>query len=155
MLPKDAARSFYSAMNNRDAATMNALYAPDATFSDPVFPQLAGAEIQTMWSMLMRGAQNFSVRHEILDCDGSRAHVKWVATYTFSQTGRRVVNAVETRMTFANGKIITQVDDFDFYLWTRQALGWPGLLFGWTTWFQRTLQRKTRAKIARFQQTHA
>lgn len=147
MLPRDAAGIFYQAMNNRDSVTMNALYAPSATFSDPVFPQLAGNEVQTMWSMLMRGAQNFTVQHEILYADESTVGVKWIATYTFSQTGRRVVNEVETHMTFANGKIVTQNDRFNFYLWARQALGLPGLLFGWTSWFQRALQSKTRAKI--------
>jgi ketosteroid isomerase-like protein len=150
MLPKDAASSFYQAMNNRDSVSMNALYAPNATFSDPVFPQLTGNEVQTMWSMLMRGAQNFTVQHEIRHADDSTVHVKWIATYTFSQTGRRVVNLVETVMTFTNGKIVKQNDHFNFYLWARQALGLPGLLFGWTSWFQRAVQNKTRAKIEKF-----
>ena len=155
MLPRDAASSFYQAMNNRDSVTMNALYAPNATFSDPIFPQLAGNDIQTMWSMLMRGAQNFTVQHDILYADESVVRVKWKATYTFSQSGRRVVNEVDTAMTFANGKILTQNDHFDFYLWARQALGLPGSLFGWTSWFQRAVQSKTRAKIDRFKQSGA
>jgi ketosteroid isomerase-like protein len=155
MLPRDAAVSFYQAMNNRDSLTMNTLYAPNATFSDPVFPKLAGNDIQTMWSMLMRGAQNFTLQHEILHADESSVRVKWIATYTFSQTGRRVVNEVETQMTFANGKIVKQNDHFNFHLWARQALGLPGLLFGWTTWFQRAVQGKTRAKIEKFGQSRA
>jgi ketosteroid isomerase-like protein len=153
MLPRDAAIAFYQAMNNRDSDTMNALYSPNATFSDPVFPQLEGNDIQTMWSMLMRGAQNFTVQHEIQCADESSVRVKWIATYTFSQTGRRVVNEVETKMTFANGKILTQNDHFNFYLWARQALGLSGSLFGWTNWFQRAVQNKTHAKIERFKQS--
>ncbi|MFT4048815.1 MAG: nuclear transport factor 2 family protein [Solirubrobacterales bacterium] len=35
---------FYAAFASRDGETMAACYAPDATFSDPVFPDLSGYE---------------------------------------------------------------------------------------------------------------
>jgi hypothetical protein len=52
-------------------------------------------------------------------------------------------------------KELPQNDHFDFYLWARQALGLPGSLFGWTSWFQRAVQSNTREKTDRFKQSGA
>ena len=52
---------FYEAFARRDGGTMAALYAPDATFEDPVF-RLTGKDIGKMWAGLMRGAKDFSVQ---------------------------------------------------------------------------------------------
>ena len=43
--------SFYEALGRRDAATMNACYAPDATFTDPVFGKLDYDGVAAMWRM--------------------------------------------------------------------------------------------------------
>ena len=43
---------FYAALDRRDAETMIACYAPDATFADPVFPELDAAGVAAMWRML-------------------------------------------------------------------------------------------------------
>ena len=56
----------------------------------------------------------------------------WIATYTFAQTGRRVVNDIRAEFRFADGLFAEHVDRFSFWRWSRQALGAPGLLLGWT-----------------------
>ncbi len=43
---------FYDAFGRRDGAAMEACYAPDVHFSDPVFVDLRGAEAGAMWRML-------------------------------------------------------------------------------------------------------
>jgi len=43
------------------------------------------------------------------------------------------------------GLIATQRDRFDFWAWSRQALGAPGLLLGWTP----MLKNKVRAGAAK------
>ena len=69
------------------------------------------------------------LEHEATDDRGS-AH--WRAHYTFAQTGRHVVNDIHAQFRFRDGKIAEHVDEFSFYRWSRQALGTPGLLLGWT-----------------------
>lgn len=46
---------FYGAFAAHDADRMVACYAPDAEFSDPVFPLLRGDEVRAMWRMLCEG----------------------------------------------------------------------------------------------------
>ena len=58
-----------------------------------------------------------------------RAH--WVATYTYSATGRPVENRIDATFEFRDGRIVRHRDRFDLYRWARQALGPKGLLLGW------------------------
>jgi len=57
---------------------------------------------------------------------------RWIAKYTFTQTGRPVTNDVRAKMRFRDGLIAEHWDSFSLHSWTRQALGTPGLLLGWS-----------------------
>jgi ketosteroid isomerase-like protein len=135
---------FYEAFDRQDGDAMAACYAPDAHFSDPVFPDLNGDEPGRMWRMLTSGAADLRVElreHEASETTGS-AH--WLARYTFTQTGRPVVNDIRASFRFRDGLIAEHRDEFDFHRWARQALGTPGLLLGWTP----LLRNKVRAQAA-------
>jgi ketosteroid isomerase-like protein len=141
---------FYEAFGRRDGDAMAACYTPDARFSDPVFPDLRGPEVGGMWRMLTSRADDLEidlVEHEASEERGS-AH--WIARYTFTQTGRHVVNDVRGRFGLADGLIATHCDDFDFHRWSRQALGTSGLLLGWTPVLRGAVRRRARAGLDEF-----
>jgi ketosteroid isomerase-like protein len=141
---------FYAAFDRRDGDTMAACYAPDARFSDPVFPDLRGEQPGQMWRMLTAQAQELRVElleHAADDASGS-AH--WRAHYVFSQTGRPVVNDVRASFRFAGGLIAEHTDAFSFWRWSRQALGPPGVLIGWTPFLREPLRRRAAANLERF-----
>lgn len=123
---------FYSAFQRLDAETMASCYASDIQFSDPVFTNLQGNEAADMWRMLTSKAQDFSLVFDGISADDKKGQAHWIATYTFSQTGRVVVNDIHASFIFRNGKIIRHHDHFDLWKWSRQALGNKGLLLGWT-----------------------
>ena len=139
---------FYAAFARRDGDAMATAYAPDATFDDPAFPGLKGGEPGAMWRMLAGRSKDLSV--ELVECtaDDSTGTARWIATYTFAQTGRRVVNDVRSRFRFADGRIVEQHDDFDFRRWAGQALGLPGKLLGGL--LQGSVQKKARAGLDAF-----
>jgi uncharacterized protein len=148
---KQLIERFYAAFDRRDGDAMAACYAPDARFSDPVFPGLTGSEPGAMWSMLTGRSDDLRVElleHDADSLDGGSAH--WRATYTFTQTGRKVVNDVHASFRFSDGLIADHKDDFDFHRWSRQALGTPGLLLGWTPVLRRATQRKARASLDQY-----
>ena len=109
---------------------MEACYAPGVRFSDPVFTDLQGAEAGAMWRMLTGRAKDLEVELLEREADGDRGPAHWRATYTYSQTGRPVVNDVRGTFRFADGRIAEHEDTFGFYRWARQALGTPGLVAG-------------------------
>lgn len=74
----------------------------------------------------------------------------WIATYTFSQTGRKVENKAKALFTFRDGKIIEHQDDFSLWRWSRQALGIPGILLGWTLFLQNKIRRQARRSLEKF-----
>ena len=141
---------FYEAMKTRDTATMNKLYGSEATFSDSVFPSLNSKQTQAMWEMLLKGAKNFSVEYKVTNSGPDFAEVDWVASYNFSKTGRPVVNHINTRMEFKNQKIIAQKDSFDLYAWSKQAMGLPGYLLGWTPFMRNKIQSTANANLVKY-----
>ena len=142
--------TFYGAFDKHDGDRMAACYAPGAHFSDPVFTDLNGDEPGAMWRMLTGQAKDLKVElleHDAGDDSGS---ARWRATYTFTQTGRPVVNDVHARFRFEDGLIAQHEDSFSFHRWSRQALGTPGLLLGWTPILRGATQKKARASLDQF-----
>ena len=148
--PDDLIEEFYGAFGECAGERMAACYAPGASFSDPVFGALDAREAGGMWRMLTGQAKD--LRIELLDhqAEGERGSAHWRAHYTFSQTGRPVVNDVHASFRFVDGLIVEHVDDFDFYRWARQALGAQGLILGWTPIVRSAVRRRARASLEQF-----
>ena len=143
---------FYAAFDRRDGAAMAACYAPDATFVDPVFGRLTAEQAGAMWQMLTSQAEDLRVELAEHESDGSTGSARWIARYTFTRTGRPVVNEVRAKFKFADGLIVEHVDKFGFYQWSRQALGRKGALLGWTPSLQLRVHRDARRRLARWMQ---
>jgi len=139
--------SFYKAFTRRDFETMNKVYDPEyASFNDPVFQNLDAREVRKMWKMLCLRGKDLAITYRVLTADDHAGKAHWEAHYTFSGTGKKVINRIESRFTFEKGLIRDQRDEFDFYDWAKQAFGLTGRLFGWTSWFKTKV--RTRAKSA-------
>ena len=142
---------FYTAFQQKDYNGMNACYSDDIVFSDPAFGLLRGEEAKFMWEMLCKNAKDFSLTFSDIELlDEEYATCKWTATYTFSQTGRKVVNRIKAFMKLKDGKIIEHSDAFPLSKWAAQALGWKGQFFGWMGWMKRAIQKKARKNLVAF-----
>lgn len=141
---------------------MAACYGPQTSFFDPAFAELTNGDPGRMWQMLCSQAADLQV---VLDRIGlvaepgklvapglAMVEAQWTATYTFSATGRRVVNVVTSRMQIDReaGIIVRQDDSFDFWKWSRQALGVPGILLGWTGFLQAKVQKMARGNLRKY-----
>jgi ketosteroid isomerase-like protein len=144
-------RTFYTAFQQLDYKTMNQCYSEDIVFSDPVFLILRGDEARSMWEMLCKNARDFSLSFDNIQLlDEEYATCNWVARYTFSKTGKKVVNNIKAYMKLRDGKIIEHSDAFRLSTWIGQALGWKGILFGWTGFMKRAVQKNARRNLERF-----
>jgi ketosteroid isomerase-like protein len=142
---------FYDAFNRLDAEAMASCYTEDVLFSDPVFGELRGREAGDMWRMLTSRARDFSVRFDQVRADERSGGAHWVATYLFSQTGRTVINDIQARFVFRDGKICEHHDQFDLWRWSRQALGAKGALLGWTPFVQNAIRAQAQKGLKAFQ----
>jgi ketosteroid isomerase-like protein len=147
----DVLHKFYTAFQQLDYQTMNSCYSDDIVFNDPAFGLLRGDEAKYMWEMLCKNARNFSLTFSNIQLlDEEYATCNWVATYTFSKTGRRVVNNIKAFMRLKDGKIIEHSDGFKLSKWAAQALGLPGVLLGWTGFMKRKIQKNARKNLISF-----
>ncbi|MEN8041933.1 MAG: nuclear transport factor 2 family protein [Actinomycetota bacterium] len=136
--------AFYEAFAQRDHEAMAACYHSDVHFSDPVFQNLHGDEARAMWHMLCEQGNDLVVTSSDIKADGDTASAHWEASYTFRPTGRLVRNRVDAKFTFADGRIIRHVDTFDLWRWLRMAVGWSGVIIGWSS----TAKEKVRLRGA-------
>jgi ketosteroid isomerase-like protein len=146
---------FYTCFKNSDPQGMISCYAPDIEFSDPVFPGLKGKRAMAMWAMLGERKANPDDRwFEQVKADDTRGSAHWEAKYAFPLNGRPVHNKIDAQFEFKDGKIVRHTDVFDFWKWSRQALGLVALLLGWNPLFQSMMQRKLSARLDAFVATH-
>jgi ketosteroid isomerase-like protein len=131
---------FYDAFSRRDAAGMAACYHPSVHFSDPAFPDLHGFRAGAMWQMLCARGKDLVIAYSNVTATPTEGAAHWDATYTFSATKRKVVNRIDAAFEFRDGLIVRHVDTFDFWKWSKQALGAPGLLLGWTPFLKKKVQ---------------
>lgn len=139
---------FYSAFQKLDGEAMSACYHPDIRFSDPVFPDLQGEAAGAMWKMLCSGAKSFELTFSDVQADDKHGSAHWEARYTFSATGRPVHNVISANFRFRDGKIVQHDDHFDFWKWSRMALGAPGVLLGWSPMLRNKVRSQAAAKLA-------
>ena len=147
---------FYDAFSKLDAATMETLYAPDVSFEDEAFSLRGRREVGGMWRMLAeatkaKGADVWRLKYSGVQADETSGQAHWDAHYRFSATGRLVDNSIDARFTFTpEGLIATHRDSFPFWTWSRQALGTPGLLLGWSPMLRKKVRATAAGNLAKF-----
>ncbi len=141
---------FYEGFTRRDAEAMAACYHRDIEFSDPVFPGLRGDTASDMWRMLAARAADLAIRFDVKNADDRRGAAHWDADYTFTKTGRKVNNSIDAEFEFKDGLIRRHTDHFDFWRWSRMALGMPGVLLGWTPVIRNAVRKQAAEGLEAF-----
>ena len=60
-------------------------------------------------------------------------------------------NRIDARFSFdADGRILSHLDNFNFWRWSWMALGVPGLVLGWSPFFRTQVRKQARANLDRF-----
>lgn len=134
---------FYTAFANADSATMCECYHSRIEFRDPGFGLLKDNDVCEMWKMLIEKSKgDIKIEFSDIKADEYIGSARWIATYNFSKTNRKVINSIQSQFHFKDGLIIKHTDDFDIWKWSKQALGFKGLLLGWTGFMQKQIQKQ-------------
>ncbi len=141
---------FYAAFSQKDAKTMATCYHEDVTFSDPVFKELRGAEVAAMWEMLCLQAKTLIITSSDIQADDLKGQANWTAHYDFGKPPRPVHNRIHAEFEFLDGKIIRHIDTFNFWKWSRMALGFLGLIMGWHSGVQQKISAQAMSNLTKF-----
>ena len=148
---------FYKAFAELDSKTMAACYAQDATFEDEVFNLRGRTHVGGMWAMLcsaIKKSGRTDWKLKVSEITDHGAH--WEPTYRFAQTGRLVHNVIDAEFEFdSQGLIKRHRDRFDFWRWSRQALGAPGVLLGWSAFLRNKVRRSAVRQLDKYMKTVA
>lgn len=145
---------FYTAFQKGDWQTMGACYHPQATFHDPAFRHLQSREVKAMWHMLTASAKDLKVEFNQVSATDMEGSCRWDAWYTFSRTGKQVHNIIQASFEFKDGLIYNHKDVFDFWRWSRMALGTPAVLLGWTPYLRDKVHATARKGLDKFIAEH-
>jgi SnoaL-like domain len=146
----------YSAFAALDTQRMAACYAPNASFEDEAFSLRGKEEIMGMWGMLCdavkeKGRKEWKLTFSNVQASGTQGSAHWEPIYLFSTTGRIVHNIIDAEFTFdAQGLILTHRDRFDFWRWSRQALGAPGALLGWSAFLRNKVKSQANKSLQKY-----
>ena len=145
---------FYTAFANADAKTMSECYHPKIHFIDPAFGLLKKEQVSKMWEMLiLKSKGNIKIEFSDIKAGEHTGTAKWVATYNFSKTNRKVINKISAEFVFRDGLIIKHIDNFDVWEWSKQAFGLTGQLLGWTGFFQNKIKQQALLSLKKFQES--
>ena len=145
---------FYTAFANADAKTMSECYHPKIHFIDPAFGLLKKEQVSKMWEMLiLKSKGNIKIEFSDIKAGEHTGTAKWVATYNFSKTNRKVINKISAEFVFRDGLIIKHTDNFDVWKWSKQAFGLTGQLLGWTGFFQNKIKQQALLSLKKFQES--
>jgi SnoaL-like domain len=111
----------YGSLDRHDADAMARCYHQTATFHDIAFDLRGKNQIASMWKMICDS--DIKATFAIIDSSADQVTVKLIDEYTFSETGRRVCNVIESRLRFSGELIVEHVDACDSRLWAGMALG--------------------------------
>ncbi len=139
---------FYSALAHLDPDAMACCYAPDVHFQDEVFSLDGRDQVMAMWRMLCtsaqaRGRADWKLNYRVISVNAETGRMHWSAHYRFGKIQRPVHNRIRSTFHFNEaGQITRHHDQFDFWRWSRQALGLPGLLLGWSPLLRQQVRSK-------------
>jgi ketosteroid isomerase-like protein len=145
--------NFYTSFKNKDYKGMQAYYADNAIFNDAVFKNLNAQQVKAMWEMLILKGKDLRVEFSNISANGKSVTAHWDAYYTFSATGKKVINKIDASFEIENGKIVRHADNFNFHTWSSQALGIKGFLLGWTSFLRKKVTAQAMKNLDSFMKT--
>ena len=126
-------------------------YHDNIRFENPIFGVLRNRDPIYMWEMLIENSKDeLQIDFSNIKTIENQVHIKWIATYHFSATNRKIKNSVRAQFEFKNGLIYRHTDDFNFWNWNQQAFGLKGILLGWSVFMQNKIKEEAKKSLRKF-----
>ena len=115
----------YRSLAAHDPDAMAKCYHENATFRDIAFNLEGREKIHEMWKFITRPEPNLTATFTIVGADDDKAEARLTDHYIFTDTGRKVDNAITSIFHFQDGLIIKHEDACDPIAWANMAMTGP------------------------------
>ena len=115
--------SLYSAIRDNEPNRAAACYSESARYEDIAFRLEGRKSISDMWRLVC--SREVKVVFDSIVADDNQGTGHWVFRYTFSETGKQVVNDMHSHFSFRDGLIVDHHDKGDAVSWAKQAYFFP------------------------------
>jgi|SRR5215831_4025058 len=146
----------FSSLNDHNHAAMAECYHSNATFTDIAFDLRGKEQIHAMWHMICQPGDHTSdirAMFHVIHADDRSGWVNLIDEYTFSETGHKVTNVIDSYFRFEDNLIIEQHDFCDPRAWAAMAVGGVRGFFAAQSHFLRGF--KARQMLRRFVDKHS
>jgi hypothetical protein len=154
-MSEPAVRRLLHGLASHDAGLLLSVYHPQASYTDPVHPDIRGARLG--WLIRYRLAHFEHLQGEPLWIRGDerKGQMQWRLSWRRrGATGQGRLTLLTT-FSFWEDAIVRQVDEFQPWACLRQTRGLSGLALGWLPGRLSTEQRRAAAGLDRFIQRQA
>ena len=141
---------FYASVQAHDHRAAATAIIRALLFEDIAFKLPDKQMIHAMWHMISE--TDLQLSYAIETADDRHGSARWIADYTFRDTGRKVHNELRSKFTFKDGVIIAQRDDCDAWSWGMQAFGPVKGVLSWL--FPGKRRKKAMEKLDAFIERH-
>ncbi|MFI6322579.1 nuclear transport factor 2 family protein [Nonomuraea sp. NPDC050556] len=147
--------AFYEALGSGDLDAIARCYHPEVSFGDPIFQEVEGRDrVMAMWRLQLGRRSDLLADFRDVTADDFTGSAHWTCRYTFTGTGREVVNEIDALFRFEDDLIVRHHDEYDFRHWSKMALGKPaGVVLGWTPMFRKSIRDGARKALDEVEQT--
>lgn len=143
--------NFYKSFAACNIDGMLECYHDDVVFEDPAFGVLKGEDAKNMWRMLLkRSGGNLNIAYSNVKGTETGGSANWRAEYAYGPKKRKVINEISAQFEIENNAIVKHTDTFDLWKWSRQALGLPGYLLGWSPFMKKKINSTTNGLLEEF-----
>jgi ketosteroid isomerase-like protein len=111
----------FTGLIQHDHQSMADCYHPEGAFAGIAFDLHGKTQIHAMWHMICEG--DIQASFDVVSADHNMGQVSLVDDYTFTSTGRKVHNVIDSHFSFRDGRIIEHRDFCDARAWANMALG--------------------------------
>jgi SnoaL-like domain len=135
----------FKAIQARDADAILAAYAPDCRVEHPLIGHMSKEQFARALRTFMGQTPDYRLDFQINHAGAHQVEAEWTLEHQFHLTGRRIQLCGTTTYVLAANSISRQIDRFDRRVWSRQALGFTGLVLayvpGWGHFIERELRQ--------------
>lgn len=148
MTEKETIENFMNCFKKHDVSGMCRNYGSDIIYFDPLADLLKENEVRARWILFFEDASDCEITCEEIVEEGDGYYTcKWTASFTHSESNRKVNLHSKGNFKVENNRITEHSEAFSLHQYCTQVYGTVAYVIGWNSLYQRARKNEFRRRI--------